>query len=94
MARAEWRSHMIKKQFDKVCREAGVSWHYDGQLDTIEVVVPSGFVMSDTGLHYRQLYLYGWTRTEAYADLAADLRGGIERCQTADCDICEGAEKS
>ncbi|MDH3350239.1 MAG: hypothetical protein OEM51_01725 [Gammaproteobacteria bacterium] len=85
---------MTKKQFDAICAEKKVSWRYEDETDTIEVDAPPGYVMTDSGLHYRSLYLRGWKRAEAYADLADDLRAGIEPCTLEDCDLCEEAKKN
>ena len=88
------KRYMTKKQFDTVCFAKKVAWRYDDEADTIEVDAPPGYVMADTGLHYLSHWLKGWTRAEAYAHIADDLRGGIEPCTTDDCDICEEAKKS
>jgi len=80
---------MTKKRFSDICAAAGVRWSHNPDLDTIDVDPPSGYVIADTGLHYLSHFMRGWTRAEAYQHIAADLAGGIEKCEQAECDYCE-----
>lgn len=77
---------MTKKQFAEICRKAGVE--FEITENTLRVDPPSGFVLKDSGLHYRDIYLNGWHMRDAYADMARDLEGGIEKCEVKDCDFC------
>jgi hypothetical protein len=77
-----------KTAFVALCKAHGVMAL--DQVDSLSIDAPTGFVFMGTGLHSRTLYWHhdGWTKTEAYAELASDLANGVEPCGDPDCDCC------
>jgi hypothetical protein len=77
-----------KQQVIKKCLELGCMLLDCG--DCLRVDPPVGKVVSATGSHTLDLYLgtRGYKRSEAYAEIMADLRMGIDECTDPECDSC------
>jgi hypothetical protein len=72
------------------CRALGVRLTDDG--DVLRLDCPPGKVLAGSGLHWRDLDLWGWTRPAAYDELMADLAMGVEDCEREDCEACKSAD--
>jgi hypothetical protein len=75
-----------RRQLAARCKALGVRLVIGA--DVVRIDAPRGWVIAVTECHSRDLYLKGWTKPEAYAELLDDLRFGLERCDDAECEHC------
>lgn len=82
---------MKRAELAKLAKRVGVLVMDQG--DAISVDAPVGYVIAATGVHSTTINVSGWTRPELYAELALDLRHGIEECpdRSIGCDACDEA---
>lgn len=77
---------MKKLEFTKLCRKHGITYRIED--NTLRVDLPQGKVLVDSGFHFLEIWLKGWSIEDAYDSAASDIRSGIENCDDEECDYC------
>jgi hypothetical protein len=76
-----------KAQFDRRCKELGVTVEDNGYCLSIDA--PRGKMFGTGDCHGYTLFYYdGWTKPQMYDEFLHDMSMGLRDCDDPECEIC------